>query len=197
VSNKKTNRPYAKKHHDFRPDTQGLGLWCLSFKAILLIAILIIGNGFVLKAQTRPGIGTNAATPADSSTGMVSPALDKEEHPVEKPKSKDTTPFDEAMVMAYTAKKKINNEADARPQPGWDSFEKYIQDKAVASAGKTGAVQLSFIVNANGKLSDFKIIENLDDADNKAAIDMIKNGPAWMPAPGGIAKEVTVKVDFH
>lgn len=119
------------------------------------------------------------------------------------------TPLNEAMVMKYSAQKKANgksavnnpsaeNDNSAHPQIGWDGFGKYVNDNAISPDGKTGVVKLSFVVNANGSLSGFKIDKSLSDAADKAAIDIVKTGPSWAyAAANSQSKVVTVNVNFH
>jgi hypothetical protein len=142
---------------------------------------------------------TKPVNRVDTSNGSASPSAEKERLPVivgAKVESSDTTPFDEAMVMAYNAKKK-DAAADAHPKTGWTDFGKYINDKAVAADNKTGLVKVSFTVSGNGILSDFNVAQSLSTADDKAAIDLIKQGPNWIGNANGASKTVTVSISFH
>lgn len=123
-------------------------------------------------------------------------------------KKPDTvTPLNEAMVMKYSAQKKaksekVNNTSTesnktAHPQIGWSDFGKYVNDNAISPDGKTGEVKLSFVVNANGSLSGFKIDKSLSDAADKAAIDLVKTGPSWAYVANNQSKEVTLNINFH
>lgn len=107
----------------------------------------------------------------------------------------DATPLDESLVMTYSTQKKSTQKAG--PQPGWEIFEKYINDNAISPDGKTGTVEVSFTVNNNGKLNDFKATKNLSDAAGKKAIEIIKDGPEWIGETNAEPKAVTVKVQFH
>ncbi|MDB4925188.1 MAG: hypothetical protein JWR23_1244 [Mucilaginibacter sp.] len=107
----------------------------------------------------------------------------------------DATPLDESLVMTYSAQKKSAQKTG--PQPGWEIFEKYINDSAISPDGKTGTVEVSFTVNNNGKLNDFKVTKNLSEAADKKAIEIIKNGPEWVGEANAEPKAVTVKVQFH
>ncbi|HTH82591.1 MAG TPA: TonB family protein [Mucilaginibacter sp.] len=130
-----------------------------------------------------------------------------------------TTPLDESLVLDYAGKKKpvaktekvatagsetvIVNPATAKkgnavhPQTGWDKFEKYVYDKAVSPDGKTGMVKLSFTVNTDGTLADFKVVKSVSTVADQMAIDIIKNGPGWMGETNGQARTITNTVQFH
>lgn len=57
---------------------------------------------------------------------------------------------------------------------------------------KTGQVRLSFTVMPNATLKNFKVLESMGDIANKAAIRIVKEGPAWLPADSG--KKATAEV---
>jgi hypothetical protein len=100
----------------------------------------------------------------------------------------------EVMVTGYGTIKKT--EKGAHPQMDWDGYNKYL-NRAVTIDGKTGTVQLSFIVGAKGELGDFKIIKSLSRANDNEAIDMIKTGPAWAGDVSGQPKTIKLKITFR
>jgi len=57
-------------------------------------------------------------------------------------------------------------------------------------------VKVSFTVNSNGRLSDFKILKGLSDDANNTAIQIITNGPAWITNSDRKTEVVKVKVKF-
>jgi TonB family protein len=74
---------------------------------------------------------------ANASSDMLSAELDKADRPVTKPTEKDSTPLDEALVMAYSAKRKTVN-------------KKATDSNIVASlAGKVPGVSLKEISAKN------------------------------------------------
>ncbi|MDB5118418.1 MAG: hypothetical protein JWQ79_3910 [Mucilaginibacter sp.] len=74
---------------------------------------------------------------ANASSDMLSAELDKADRPVTKPAEKDSTPLDEALVMAYSAKRKTVN-------------KKATDSNIVASlAGKVPGVSLKEISAKN------------------------------------------------
>lgn len=87
-------------------------------------------------------------------------------------------------------------EKNAEPVKGWSEFKKYLAENAGPVAEKTGVVRLSFMVNANGILSDFKILRSLNLNADAKAIELIKHGPKWTPNTNGKPEKVTVRVKF-
>jgi hypothetical protein len=104
----------------------------------------------------------------------------------------------EVVVSGYSTKKQDDEAStrDAHPKDGWSPFNDYLKTNAHSPDGKTGKVKLSFMVAANGTLSQFKITKSLSDAADKKAIDIITNGPAWVGGTDGKVKEVKVTVSF-
>ncbi|MDQ3290517.1 MAG: energy transducer TonB, partial [Bacteroidota bacterium] len=72
----------------------------------------------------------------------------------------------------------------AKPVKGYDHLKSYLNEHAQLPAGATkkGKVRLSFTVNPDSSLSDFKIIKGLEKATNQTAMELLKKGPAWQPA---------------
>jgi outer membrane biosynthesis protein TonB len=109
--------------------------------------------------------------------------------------------LNEVVVTGYDTKKNNDGEAadivDAHPKDGWHSYNQYLKQSATSPDGKTGKVKVSFIVAANGSLSQFKVIKSLSDTADKKAIDLITNGPVWTGSTDGRAKEVKVSISFH
>jgi TonB family protein len=98
----------------------------------------------------------------------------------------------DVVVVGYGTTRK--QPKDAHPVNGWGAFNKYLEKEA-AAAGITGTVRLSFTVNPDKTLNDFKIIKSLNPNADQQAIDIIKNGPKWVPNVNG--KPETVKVRIH
>jgi len=83
---------------------------------------------------------------------------------------------------------------------GFDAYNKYLQNQAISADGVSGIVRLSFSVRKGegqqGYLEDFKIVKGLSDATNQQAINLIKNGPSWLPDVSGKTKTVELKIKF-
>jgi TonB-dependent SusC/RagA subfamily outer membrane receptor len=99
----------------------------------------------------------------------------------------------EVAVTGYGQPKKQIKEA--HPITGWDEFQKYLEDKG-SLADKAGVIRLSFIVNPDKTLSDFKILKGLNADANEEAIQMIKHGPGWIPNVNGKPETVKVRIRF-
>jgi len=84
----------------------------------------------------------------------------------------------------------------AHPQQGWHNFNKYIKGSAISPDGKTGKVRISFTVNANGTLDNFKVTKSLSTTADAKAIDLIRNGGSWVGDTDGTPHKITVKVIF-
>jgi TonB family protein len=84
------------------------------------------------------------------------------------------------------------------PVGGFDQFEKYLASHVQYPTGLTisGKVRVSFLVQEDGTLTDFKVIKKLQPACDDEAIRVIRSGPAWMPASGEKATRVKVDVMF-
>jgi hypothetical protein len=102
--------------------------------------------------------------------------------------------LNEVVVTGYgTAKKQ-----KVKPYPisGQKQFDEYLQQNATSPDGKTGAVKLSFVVNTDGSLSDFKIRKGLSEEANNKAIGLIKDGPEWRSGNSGKPEKVEVTINF-
>jgi TonB family protein len=107
--------------------------------------------------------------------------------------SQDSRSLSEVVVTRVT---KIKPVKEAHPQMGWDQYNKYLKERAVADDTQTGTVRLSFTVGLKGTLSDFKIIKGLSPAINQQAIDLVKDGPVWAPDADGKPKTIKLKIRF-
>jgi hypothetical protein len=101
------------------------------------------------------------------------------------------------VVVGYGAVKK-EAVVNAHPQGNMSALKKYLQANAVLPNGEvTGTVSVTFTVNGDGSLSDFKTKKSLAPAADQKAIDLIKAGPTWVGNSTGKPEEVTVKVKFQ
>ncbi|MES2418973.1 MAG: M56 family metallopeptidase [Bacteroidota bacterium] len=65
---------------------------------------------------------------------------------------------------------------------GFDAFGKYLIQTARKVSNKSGRVNVSFIVETDGTISNVKIENSLDEASDKEALRVIKLSPKWKPA---------------
>jgi len=77
-----------------------------------------------------------------------------------------------------------NNKVDqsASFPGGFDAFSKYLIGNAKKVSSKNGRVIVSFVVQANGEISNEKIEKSLDQASDKEALRLIKASQKWKPA---------------
>jgi TonB family protein len=103
------------------------------------------------------------------------------------------------VVVGYGVKKDADEPAaeNAHPQDGWSSFKKYLQTNTFLPDGTTGSVSVTFTVDTNGTLSDFKVKKSLNASADQKAIDLIKAGPSWLGNNNRKPEQVTVKVKFQ
>jgi hypothetical protein len=112
----------------------------------------------------------------------------------------DSDRLSEVVVVGYGKppmkldglRQKIN----ASPTVGWGRYNLYIA-QAAKNELRNGGVKVTFTVNADGTLSDFKAKGNRNLVD--VAIRIIREGPAWEPGKKGarkIASVVTIPVSF-
>lgn len=85
---------------------------------------------------------------------------------------------------------------DAHPKTGWKAFNSYLSKNAVSPDGQTGKVNLSFIVDGQGNLNDFKVLTGVSTATDQKAIDLVNKGPAWLGNADGQPHEVKLTVEF-
>jgi TonB family protein len=87
---------------------------------------------------------------------------------------------------------------EAEPQGGWIAFDDYVEKNKVYPAEDSnlaGEVIVTFQVNNQGRLSNFKIVQSLAKGYDEEAIRLIKEGPKWRSLKGKRAV-ITVIVRF-
>lgn len=109
--------------------------------------------------------------------------------------------LNEVVVTGYGVKKNNDDEEptdviSAHPKDGWHSYNQYLKQNTASPDGKTGKVKISFMVAADGTLSQFEIVKSLSDTADKKAIDLVTNGPVWTGSSDGRAKKMSVSVSF-
>lgn len=92
------------------------------------------------------------------------------------------------LEEANTVKKSGNNTTGAETKPGYSQgiskFFKFIAEnyRTPEVEGLKGKVIISFIVDIDGTLTDFKIIKDLGYGTGNEAIRVLKMSPKWTPA---------------
>ncbi len=97
----------------------------------------------------------------------------------------------EIVVSSYGAKKAAKtNIADtgAVPVGGWQAFNNYVNqrmyvqvDSTLDVSGEGGNVEIEFSVDKNGNPFNFTVIKSPNEVLNAKAIELLKEGPKWIP----------------
>lgn len=92
-------------------------------------------------------------------------------------------------------------EAEAEPKDGWAAYDAYMMNNSRLPEANShlvlkGTVELSFIVNKYGVLSDFRVELSSCAVCEKEAVRLIKEGPAWKLVSGDKSARVTLTMHF-
>ena len=92
--------------------------------------------------------------------------------------------MDEVVVTGYGKEAKRQNGAKPKPAAGFNQFKKYIRDnlrypEAARKNGTEGTVEVSFMVQPDGSLSDLKIVKGLGNGCSEEALRLLREGPKW------------------
>ncbi len=77
--------------------------------------------------------------------------------------------------------------AKATPEVGWEDYALYLQENitfpAVGDSDQIieGVVKIQFLVTNEGVIREFRVLEGINEAYDEEAINLIKNGPKWIP----------------
>lgn len=135
------------------------------------------------KAQTR------ALRPTDSTLAL---AL-----------APDSRQLSEVVVVRREAPPMLPS-ISATPAGGYGKLRQYLADsldypeKALTDR-REGTVRVQFVVETNGKLSDFKVVKSVSPECDEEALRLLKEGPSWFPAVQNnrrVARKVVVGVPF-
>ncbi|MGJ1365147.1 carboxypeptidase-like regulatory domain-containing protein [Sphingobacterium spiritivorum] len=105
--------------------------------------------------------------------------------------------LNEVVVTNYPARKKSVKQLTG-PEGGWKAFEKYIK-KEIRRTGTSakGKVELSFIIDPNGKPSHIQVISGIDNVTDQQAVRMLENGPKWKTGEDQQENNITfVSINF-
>lgn len=105
----------------------------------------------------------------------------------------------EVVVVSNEKKRNKNNvgsSSDAHPAAGWKTLNDYLDKSAISPDGQGGKVNLSFTVDGQGNLNNFKILKSLNTAADKKAVDLLIAGPAWVGNGDGQSHEVKLTIIF-
>jgi TonB family protein len=85
------------------------------------------------------------------------------------------------------------------PRSGWSVYNQYLTvsaSKFKSDPPLTGSVVLSFQVGPDGKLTNIKVVRGLNEAFDKEAMRIVRNGSEWTPSPDGKVYDGRVEVIF-
>jgi hypothetical protein len=108
----------------------------------------------------------------------------------------DEASLSEVVIVGNGTLKKSSN-IIAGPKNGWLNFRKYLDEEAKKANQKHGNVDVEFIIQANGTLTDFKILKSLNAAADKKTVNLIKDYlGGWNGSPDNIPQKANVTVKF-
>ncbi|HBL74166.1 MAG: hypothetical protein A2W90_17590 [Bacteroidetes bacterium GWF2_42_66] len=125
---------------------------------------------------------------------------------------KADTALDEVVVVGYGSQQKKSltgsvsvsetqqrTDGKAIPHNGWEAYNEYLsnelQHPGIGSPKEKVVVRLSFVVDETGKPGSFKILHSTNEKYNQPAIEIIEDGPQWLPAvKNSIPESETVKL---
>jgi hypothetical protein len=110
--------------------------------------------------------------------------------------NKTQSSLSEVVLAGYGSLKKSSAKI-AGPKKGWKDFRKYLDKQAKLPNNKYGNVQLEFVIQPDGKLTDFKILKSFNAVANEKAINLIKDYPGgWNGSADHIPQKANVTVKF-
>lgn len=130
--------------------------------------------------------GSKARKAAKDVENAAKDAIDRADEAVEK--------LDDIIPAAAAEVQPTFNGGDA------NAFVKYIQDNLVypqiaIENGEQGRVLVNFIVGADGKIRNAKVVNSVSNSLDAEALRVVTNAPDWTPAKaGGKAIPVTYSV---
>jgi len=109
------------------------------------------------------------------------------------------------LKIDYFNKSKEQNNEKPVPRIGFKAYSSYLKNNVhcplEASTNKiNSSVYLNFVVNVDGKPSDFKFIHKIGFGCDEEALRLVKEGPSWLPGRKMnkvIIKNFTLKIDFN
>jgi len=101
-----------------------------------------------------------------------------------------------AEVVIKNARVATVAPAVSSPIGGWADFDSYLGDHNKFKDAKAGKfVELSFLIDAEGKPSDIRVMKNASPEFDEEAIRLIKEGPKW-EQPGSASARVSYTIAF-
>lgn len=93
---------------------------------------------------------------------------------------------------------------EARPKNGLDEFYKHVREnltypESAMKAGVQGRVFVQFVVQADGSISDIKVVRGIGNGCDEEAVRLVQTSPMWQPAKyhgKPVATEVSLPIRF-
>lgn len=125
---------------------------------------------------------------SETTTAKLNDSLDIKLKPTQ-------SALSEVVVVGYGSQKRANTIVG--PQKGWTTFKKYLDTEAKKVKLGTGKVEVQFIIQANGTLTDFKVIKSSLKEANETAISLIKNyNDSWNGSADNVPQKAQVVIKF-
>jgi protein TonB len=94
---------------------------------------------------------------------------------------------------------------EARPKNGLDEFYKHVREnltypESAMKAGVQGRVFVQFVVQADGSISDIKVVRGIGSGCDEEAVRLVQTSPVWQPAKyhgKPVATEVSLPIRFE
>ena len=86
----------------------------------------------------------------------------------------------------------------AVPANGWTEYNRYLsKNKKISTADSvlSGEEMISFLVDSNGRLSEFQIVRSISPSHDDEAIRLLRQGPAWKLLKGK-KQRTTITIKF-
>lgn len=110
--------------------------------------------------------------------------------------------LDDVVVTGLGARKR-RQEAEspstngtAQPEAGYRSLKNYIEANTPVNTART-KVRLQFTVQPDGTLTDFVVLRSTNTAQNNLAIQLLRDGPAWVVTSGEAPLQVIYLVKLN
>ncbi|WP_160714579.1 energy transducer TonB [Chitinophaga solisilvae] len=149
-------------------------------------------------AVTAAPAAAPAAVAKEMAYGYVKPLPDTDTH-VNAMLSRKVAGTEISAVNVQESRMRARKGTAPEPMPvaGWETYQHYLAKHTKNPDNQfEGIVRISFTVNADSTLHDFKVIKGLNPACDAEAIRVVKEGPAWKPAPDGKPAIIELQVEF-
>jgi len=102
--------------------------------------------------------------------------------------------MDDETEFVFTGEGEIYNKVDNAPKPlmSMTSFygkvNDYVKENYPDGVNEYGRVYVDFVVEIDGTLTNFRVVEGISESINKITIDAVKSCGNWEPGVNGIVK---------